>query len=638
MRSTLSGFRGSRASRAVAATTAALLVELLLTADGARLPAQQPQREAAFGELRDRDGKPFGGATVHLLWRAHPAIVDPAYEEHLTVTTDERGRFRASVLRGLPYTVWATAPLDARTFRCSNVVSHVVAGSVVVLAEDMLHRRQQVHIPVDASWHQRLRFVVRAALDDVVLQQELADEDRTVTLPEWPVSSLSLEVWAGEQRVHALPFGMLRAEGAETGEGGGAGGESGVLASALEGPGTCPLPPRQQLDVRLRDADGKPLAGAVLFEDRGPFAEPVGVTDADGVLPLSGVAPHGPRGPWCALLADKAEFAVRPDHLAADEEGKSKRPLDLAPGITVQGRLLLGDGIPLANAPVVLDASIRNGDNGWWWGVHPRLLRTDADGGIVLHGRHEQMPFRLSVLLTSAQLATLAGEHKAPVWPVVMVAPERIGEPKDLGPLRLDELAAVEVSLQPPPGTPPGPIAFALFPLLEAKANTVRIPVRALLARTDRHGRMRVLLPKGTEVAVFAATRQGGAYGAATAGGAVFDRQLDPSHVQRLLVREPDGALLVGATANFSHFDVRRLPEPARRFGYLLREPMVHSWFPLASGQADADGRVDLVAPLPGLGLGGYVRRKDGASMSFKIEAGEPADEPIRIEFVPTGR
>lgn len=51
-----------------------LLGSLLVAA---AMPAQQPLREAVIGEVRDRDGKPWEGATVHLLHRAHPGLADP---------------------------------------------------------------------------------------------------------------------------------------------------------------------------------------------------------------------------------------------------------------------------------------------------------------------------------------------------------------------------------------------------------------------------------------------------------------------------------------------------------------------------------------------------------------------------------
>jgi hypothetical protein len=89
------------------------------------LIAQEPRRETAFGEIRDAGGRPFAGATLHLLYRAHPAVTEPAYGEHLQATADDRGRFRANVLAGMPYTAWAEGPGDAPRWRCTRVVHDV---------------------------------------------------------------------------------------------------------------------------------------------------------------------------------------------------------------------------------------------------------------------------------------------------------------------------------------------------------------------------------------------------------------------------------------------------------------------------------------------------------------------------------
>src|SRR5580765_8583721 len=118
--------------------------------------AQEPPREASIGEVRGADKKPFAGATVHLLHRAHPSVLDPEYEDHVTVTTDERGQFKVQLLLGMPYAVWAVGPVVDGTYRCTEVLTDIVPGVPIVLNEGESHFVRKIAITVDSSWQQPL--------------------------------------------------------------------------------------------------------------------------------------------------------------------------------------------------------------------------------------------------------------------------------------------------------------------------------------------------------------------------------------------------------------------------------------------------------------------------------------------------
>ncbi|MBK8101499.1 MAG: carboxypeptidase regulatory-like domain-containing protein [Planctomycetes bacterium] len=602
----------------------ALTLVLIVAADAA---TQQPPREPAIGEVRDRDGKPFAGATIHLLHRAHPGIVDPELTDALEVTADPRGRFRADVLAGRPYLVWATAPGENGAFRCTTVAEGVVAGVPTVLTESEPRRVRPLQVTVDASWTKPLRFVAGATLGDVAFEQHLGPADAVVATPPWPVDTLTIQVFEDSQLVHREPV-ALTALGAKTLA---AAVTDEERAASLARPANVLVGERTTLLLPVQDKDGTPIADASVQVDDAPFARVLGTTDAAGKLEL--VAAGEAKAPRATVLdGTHAEFPFDNDNLPA--EGKKVEPPDLVAGSVIRGRLLTGENEPLGDVPLILDGSIRNSDNGWWWGVHPRLLASAADGTFVVRGRLQKFPFRLTAVLPPDVLAKLRGDHRTPLWPQVMVVPETADPTKDAGDIRLDRLAAIEVHVAAPDGTPPGSVQVALFPAHEE--GDKRWPVRALLARTDRHGRVRVLAPKGTEVAVFAATLAGSAFGFATAGAAPLQRTLDAAQVVRLLVMADDKPLAgAGFRASSPHLEGAK--GDAARVKDLLGEPMVHSWCPLLGGVTDAEGRLTIVAPVPGAQLAGFLSI-DGKSMHVAIDLREALDDPVRIEFVPGKR
>ena len=588
---------------------------------------QQPLREPAIGEVRDRDGKPWPGATVHFLHRAHPGIVEPTLTDAFDIVADARGRFRADVLAGRPYVIWATAPGEGGAFRCTEVAHPVVAGAPTILTEGEPRRVRTLQVSVDASWTTPLTIFARATLGQFALVQRLGTMNEPLVTPPWPLDAVTIEAHEGERMVARVSV-PLTMSGARADDRVAADAD---LADRLAAPAEVHLGVRTIRFIPLQDAAAAPIADAIVQADDQPFARLLGTTDAAGKLELvTAGETNVPR--MTVLSASHAEFPFDSDNVTAD--GKPAEALDLTPGSAMRGRLLIGEDKPLGGVPLILDGSIRNSDNGWWWGVNPRLLASAADGTFAVRGRLERFPLRLTAVLPTDVLAQLRGDHRTPLWPQAIVVPETADPTKDVGDIRLDRLAAVEVQLTAADGSPPGSLHVAVFPLYDAGEK--RWPVRALLARTDRHGRLRVLAPRGLEVVVFAAAPSGSAFGFAVAGGTALSRALDPAHVVRLQVFVDDKPL-VGARLSGSNPRVEDGTGDLARIKHLLEEPMVHSWFPLISGTTDAEGRLTLVAPAPGLQLGGWLA-SDGKTMHIAIDLRQPQDDPIRIEFVPRDR
>src|SRR5262245_46226815 len=96
------------------------------------LPAQADRGEAtaalrgpAIGEVRDAGGRPWVSAEVVLRSRPLPGDAEAGECDEVTAKVDERGRFRADILRGRPYSAWAWTAPEADGRRASDVVEHV---------------------------------------------------------------------------------------------------------------------------------------------------------------------------------------------------------------------------------------------------------------------------------------------------------------------------------------------------------------------------------------------------------------------------------------------------------------------------------------------------------------------------------
>ena len=77
----------------------------------ASVPAQAARadlpRGKALGELRNKDGKPWVGVKVFLVSWPVPDNLRIGSPDTVTTRTDERGRFRAQIIEGRAYMVWA---------------------------------------------------------------------------------------------------------------------------------------------------------------------------------------------------------------------------------------------------------------------------------------------------------------------------------------------------------------------------------------------------------------------------------------------------------------------------------------------------------------------------------------------------
>jgi hypothetical protein len=605
--------------------------------------AQEPARERAFGEVRGSDGKPFAGATVTLLHRAHPGVLAPAYEDRVEAVTDERGRFHAQLLVGMPYAVWATGPVTGDTYRCTRVLADVLPGVPIVLVEDGLHHVRKLSVEVDPSWPRPLRFEARASIAGMSVRAPLAEVDGVQRTPAWPASACGVYALDGGLRVWSqiVPMTLTSLRERQSGDAA-ARPDDAALLQILAGNTGLRVPPRSEYVLKLVDASKQPAAGVELFGDREP-RERLGVTGADGVLRV-GLA-QADRFPYYEVTARAEAFAesrVEQDRFA---NGGEASPHELEPGVAVRGRLLLAEGRPAGRTTLLLNASIRTGDNSTYFGVGERVLEAAADGAFVVPGRVAGYGFRVTALLTPAQRAALsprkpaADESAPPLGPRAIVRFESAEAPADLGELRLDQLAPVDVRVRAADGSPPGPVQLVVLPVTARDGNPPHYPERM---RTDRHGGLRFLCAPGQDVAVFALTAQGAALGIASQAKRKLDLAIDPRHVARLRILGGDGEPLAGATVDLVAPQASASDGDEARVGNHVRDVYFVHGFPFKNGLTDADGRVTLVVPLQQakLDLAIYVRDQD-TRRSMRLDVPFPfagGDDPHEIQFVANSR
>ena len=139
-----------------------LLISSLATQHPGRRPDVQPERTILRGSCVARDGSPWihtrvicyssilGHVTMH---KPRPADVD-----EVVALTDKRGRFRARLLSGRSYSVWALSRDGERT---SRIYEDVIGSGLVRIAEAPTIRTRSIKLaflaaeqhPVNASYH-----------------------------------------------------------------------------------------------------------------------------------------------------------------------------------------------------------------------------------------------------------------------------------------------------------------------------------------------------------------------------------------------------------------------------------------------------------------------------------------------------
>ncbi|HEU4419512.1 MAG TPA: hypothetical protein VFT55_11280, partial [Planctomycetota bacterium] len=221
-------------------------------------------RGPALGEVRDANGKPWLAAEVVLLSRPLPQDPNAGEVDRVVAKVDERGRFRANILRGRPYTAWAWGEAGADGRPASAVVDRVFAQQPIVLKQERVLRARDVVLEHPERWD---GFTFRVRIVDATWNRDvhwLDVNDGRARLP-WLVGK------AADVELVAVRDGVLNP----------------LLSEPVDDTTAevrIEVPEHRRVTCFATDTGNAPLAGAPVFRSLGDAMHRVGATDAKGKL------------------------------------------------------------------------------------------------------------------------------------------------------------------------------------------------------------------------------------------------------------------------------------------------------------------------------------------------------------------
>ncbi|MHC4078289.1 MAG: peptidase associated/transthyretin-like domain-containing protein [Planctomycetota bacterium] len=478
-------------------------MSILLAASGFAQDAKPDlPRGKALGEVRGKDGKPWVGARVFLRSWPLPKNIRVGSPDVVETRTDERGRFRARILEGRQYTVWAQGQPDADgKVRLSNVVEQVVVQMPVILkaAQEPVAPRKAMITGLD-KWSDYHPFRVRL-VDEIGNPRVLpvqVDKDGKCQVPVIIGKAGAVEVLAtGPQGDMFLVRGrLLQAlpEGDAEGD-------------AEGGPEKINVSPPAKMGFAIWDiTTKKPVAGAKIYQHESSSNQMclLATTDKDGFA--EAVVPESQRRGYNQFIAVAEGRAAAPCQQGVsknkvfakvheDKDQKVHYHAHLGAGRKVQGRVFLSPGRPAARMTLVLEGSAmhyqtKNSRN---LATYVRVSRTDDEGRFELGSLLREYPPTLLVLLEPKHVAKLpaswrAGMHPMALAPIDMATRMAKTKPVDIV---LADLCPVELQVQTPQGIPAAGARVCLNVLSEGIGSRGR----GATMTTDRRGRIRLLLP-----------------------------------------------------------------------------------------------------------------------------------------------
>lgn len=437
----------------------------LLLVSCAALPAlpQSGERQLVFGEVRTITGAPWVGARVVLRSRLFPALDDAGgAADRIDIVSDERGRFRAGVLPGRTYTVWASGPSGADdSFRTTGVRENVLPHAAVVLRElRRLRRAGSLHWKGLEAWKKYGPFKCRIAprVDHVPEVVVAIGADASMAVPPLPGDKARIELYGQNDR----PIWT-------------------VEQPLDPWPATLELPPPQAVVLRPKLRDQPWPGGRFVATWRGrvwPVANVPEIRGATVELP-AGARPWDYR----LLVRGMAPAILGPTGEPGEWTGR------LVAGSTLTGQLCIRREVPAAGWQLVVrhgSYTIQPGTS--WVGSFDEVLVTDERGRFALPPTAGPTVW---AVLRDSDRARWPEAWRGGVQSAVWLPPDSL--PKgdadltivldrelfvaDLRVLRSDGAPAMGAHLTFASG-PPGP------------------PPRTTIV-TDRGGRARVLLPRG---------------------------------------------------------------------------------------------------------------------------------------------
>ncbi|HEX5051234.1 MAG TPA: hypothetical protein VFZ65_05645 [Planctomycetota bacterium] len=479
----------------------ALLRWLLPVSLLAALAAQDPSGERAkvSGMVRDAARKPIAGATVHLLARPIPRDERIGLADRLRVPSDEQGRFRAQILTGRVYTAWAESGGAV-----SAPVEDVFPNVPVVLDLDPAGTAFELRLQGLERWRAKAPFRCRivTTTQNVELVEVAIDAKGTGTVPALPGAGITVELRSCDD------FPLLQQTSPRP-----AAGE----ALALEVPAPTPT-----LFGVADLGTGMGLAGVRISQQLRDRLVPIATTEADGCVQVD-LAITGGRNwpPNHGFLAEVEGHGIATFMNVATRGGggvlgggNAKVP-ELRPGVPLQlfarldrgttdrGRVLLRDGEPARRLALLVQGSGMHfqGAGARYLSTYDRVVWTDDDGRYEIPGTFADSPPIVRAVLGDEHMARLPKTWRRGLLPFVPLLAPR-GQGADHGDTLLTDLHPLCLQLLDSEGLPANHASVEFYAFGGRRQDSVER--RATTWHTNHTGEVRVLLPPGDDVAVFA--------------------------------------------------------------------------------------------------------------------------------------
>lgn len=467
---------------AIAAVTTLLLAQEPDTTASAASELRGP----AIGEVRDADGKPWLGAEVVLLSRPLPHDANAGEVDRVVAKVGERGRFRASILRGRPYTAWAWGDAGESGRPASAVVDRVFVQQPIVLKQERVLPPRELVLEHAERWD---GFTFRVRIVDNTWNREvhwLDVTDGRARLP-WLVGiTASIELLAIR---NGIVHPLVSVDVAST-------------ASTREV--AIDVPERERATCRGLSIEGKPLAGATVLRRLGGAFYEAGTLGADGTLALDVAVEQAARPLVTTFVTaeDRLGFCLRFERSDAKANGGKATPELLCRTMTTTMLFVRVVGLgerPLAGVEIWHSqaARCRPGTNDEVSDTYSRSVRTDESGLAALPHipdgtRH------MHVLLRERDLAALPPRWRPGLHPLVfapLAAATGAGTKDAPFVIDLSRLCPIEFAITDASGDP-CPDADVAPGMLVGLGGTWW-PDRHDRAVADARGHVRLLLPPG---------------------------------------------------------------------------------------------------------------------------------------------
>jgi len=466
-------------------------------------PTHGLPRGLVFGEVKDVEGQPWVGATVVLEACAIDEAPHLGDRDVVRVLTDERGRYRAKILRGWAYTAWAEqAVAGSGDLRVSNAETGVRVGEPTELTESSNRCGPAVvEIAGADPWG-----------DAGPLQLEV------VRTRPWSMQTLAFPE-NGELRVDPTAGGaavvtVLAADGRRLGTVRAVSGSAGNPRRAeLE------LLPPKRVFAKIYEENGfnKPIPNATLYQYEPWRSWPLATTGADGAVEFTMPNSGQDFDAWqVRVVASKfaTGFVEKTEEEKDDERAKAVRKAGgvvvrggLAKGTVATGRILGGGGQPLAGLPILLvsEAHGEISDSAYYGGDAKWSTATDAQGRFRGEMFWRSGQGQVHALLTFDALRSLPEMWRPGLDPRVFLGAVESGKEKvELGDRQLDRyLSPWDIVVQDPEGLP---AAGATVRFLSGGDGDDDLPP----LQADRLGRLRLLLPRTANLSVVISHANGG--------------------------------------------------------------------------------------------------------------------------------